>query len=104
MSNAPIPPTANTPARTVPASTSDSSPARRWAANILTFAMFYVVMTPPLVYAAARTGILRDISTEDPVNGPVNTCIAPARWVYEDSPLKSVLQPWAEFWYDVLLT
>jgi hypothetical protein len=56
------------------------------------------------LFSAFRTGLGRDISKDHPLQGPVDACIAPARWIYEESPLKPVLQPWAEFWYDVLLT
>ncbi len=103
MSNAAsIPPL---PTESAPVATpSPPSRARQMLSSILMLTIIYIIVTPPLVYSAARTGVLRDISTDDPSYGPVSACIAPARWVYEDSPLKPVLQPWAEFWYDVLLT
>ena len=66
--------------------------------------VLYVVATPPVFFLAARTGLVRDISKDRPSRGPIDACIAPARWLYEDSPLQPVLQPWAEFWYDALLT
>ncbi|MGE3317629.1 MAG: hypothetical protein AB7O26_21165 [Planctomycetaceae bacterium] len=104
MSNA----ESNSPSNAVPAPSQTAAPqparAREILSSVLMLVILYIVMTPPLVYSAARTGVLRDISTDDPSFGPMSACIAPARWVYEDSPLKPVLQPWAEFWYNVLLT
>jgi hypothetical protein len=100
-------PAAGPPAASQPASpcAPAQSRVRQWFSTLLTLVLLYIVATPPFVYSAARTGVLRDISTEeDREYGPVDACIAPARWLYEDSPLKPVLQPWAEFWYEVLLT
>ena len=84
---------------------SAAPPNRRnvWS-SVLMLLVFYVVAAPPVLYSAFRTGLIRDISKDRPPKGAVDACLVPARWVYEESPLEPVLQPWAEFWYDVLLT
>jgi len=66
--------------------------------------VLYVVATPPLFFSAVRVGLVRDPSTESPRSRIVSAWLAPARWLYEESPLEPVLQPWADFWYDALLT
>ena len=89
-------------ARAVAAKTPHARP-NRWPVVVM-LVVLYVVAVPPVFFLAARTGLVRDVSKDRPPTGPVDACIAPARWLYEDSPLQPVLQPWAEFWYDVLLT
>ena len=75
-----------------------------WWPWVVMYVVLYIVAAPPVYYFGARVGLVHGNDEDRRRPGAVDACVAPARWIYEDSPLKPVLRPWAEFWYDVLLT